>query len=85
MEAEDVKGITSPINLNQYLNGSSEYLGSALGDPGANARNMLSQTKKEVQKNVSAVNEYIDKDWTPFKEYINGLSWPLFKKIEPLK
>ena len=85
MEPEDVKGITSEINLGRYLSNSGNYLNSSLGDPGANARDMLSQTKKEVARNVMAVNDFLTIDWTPFKEYINGLNWPLFKKIEPLK
>ncbi len=85
MEPEDVKGITSEINLGRYLSNSGNYLNSSLGDPGANARDMLSQTKKEVAKNVMAVNDFLTIDWAPFKEYINGLNWPLFKKIEPLK
>jgi hypothetical protein len=85
MEPEDVKGITSEINLGRYLSNSGNYLNSSLGDPGANARDMLSQTKKEVAKNVTAVNDFLSVEWAPFKEYINGLNWPLFKKIEPLK
>jgi len=85
MEPEDVKGITSEVNLGRYLSNSGSYLNTTLGDPGANARDMLSQTKKEVAKNVEAVNEFLSKDWAPFKEYIDGLSWPLFKKIDTLK
>jgi len=85
MEPEDVKGITSEINLGRYLSNSGYYLNSSLGDPGANAKDMLSQTQKEVEKNVLVVNDFLSKDWAPFKEYINGLKWPLFKKIETLK
>ena len=85
MEPEDVKGITGEINLGRYLSNSESYLNSSLGDPGANARDMLAITKQEVDKNVIAVNDFLSMQWVPFKEYINGLNWPLFKKIVPLK
>jgi hypothetical protein len=85
MEPEDVKGYTNPINLNSYLNSTSSYINSALGDPGSNAKAMLQTTRSEVQKVVKEVNDFIEKDWKAYKEFISKWSWPLYKKLDPLK
>ncbi len=82
MEPENVKGYTSEINLGTYLGNTGSYLYSSLGDPGSNARNMLAQTKVEVGKNVIAVNEFLDNDWSGFKAFVQELKWPIFKDIE---
>jgi len=85
MEPEDVKGYTNPVNLNYYLNATDNYLGSALGDPGSNAKAMLNQTHIEVEKIVNEVNGFLDKDWKSYKEFVGKLTWPLYKNLEPLK
>ncbi len=82
MEPEEVKGITSEINLGRYLGTTGSYLNSSLGDPGTNARAMLSQTKIEVDKQVSAVNDFLAEDWPAYTTYVNAMNWPLFKKIQ---
>ena len=85
MEAEDVKGYTYPINLGSYLNTTSSYLNSALGDPGSNAKTMLNTTHLEVEKVVKDVNAFLENDWKAYKEFIAKWSWPLYKNLEPLK
>jgi len=85
MEPEDVKGYTNPINLNSYLYSTNSYINSALGDPGANAKDMLRKTHSEVEKVVKEVNDFIEKDWKEYKEFIAKWSWPLYKNLEPLK
>jgi hypothetical protein len=85
MEPEGVKGYTNEINLGRYLSSAGSYLNTSLGDPGANARDMLSLTKEEVEKSVAAVNDFLAQDWSTYKNYVGGLNWPLFKNIEELK
>lgn len=85
MEPEDVKGYTNPVNLNSYLNSTNSYINSALGDPGSNAKDMLRTTQGEIEKVVKEVNDFIEKDWKAYKEYISKWSWPLYKDLEPLK
>jgi hypothetical protein len=82
MEPEDVKGLTNPVNLGKYLGSTGSYLNASLGDPGANAKNMLAITKKEVQKNIDAVSAFLNTEWIAFKAYINEMEWPLFKDIK---
>lgn len=82
MEPEGVKGYTNEINLGRYLSSTGSYLGTSLGDPGSNAKDMLAQTIKEVDKNVNAVNTFLSTDWLEFQAYIRGLDWPLFKEIK---
>lgn len=81
MEPQGVKGYTNEINLERYLSGTGSYLNSALGDPGPNAMEMLLKTRKEVDKNVNAVNSFLTNDWTVFKSFAGGMHWPLFKDI----
>ncbi len=85
MEPEDVKGYTNEINLDSYLGETGSYLNSALGSPGANAMDMLKLTTTEVEKLGSEVNQFLEKSWNPYREFIQSLRWPLFKSIEPLK
>jgi len=85
MEPEDVKGYTYPINLGSYLNTTSSYLNSALGDPGSNAKTMLNTTHLEVEKVVKEVNDFIETDWKAYKEFMAKWSWPLYRNLEPLK
>jgi hypothetical protein len=85
MEAEDVKGYTNDVNLGQYLSGTSSYLNSSLGEPGANAKNMLAFTKSEVAKIVEEVNTFLSVDWTDYKSTMSDINWPLFKSIDSLK
>jgi photosystem II stability/assembly factor-like uncharacterized protein len=82
MEPEDVKGMTSANNLGRYLGTTGSYLNSSIGDPGANARDMMMMTQKEVQKNVDAVNKFLTEDWMAYKSFVEGLDWPLFKDIK---
>ncbi len=85
MEPEDVKGFTSPINLITYLEATSNYIDSALGDPGANAKAILKTTQGEVEKVVNEVNLFIENDWKTYKEFIGQWTWPLYKNLEPVK
>ncbi|HEY3385833.1 MAG TPA: hypothetical protein VGK46_04945 [Saprospiraceae bacterium] len=85
MEPEDVKGITSALNLGRSLSTTGSYLNSSLGDPGANAADMMALTKKEVQKNIDAVNKFLIEDWPAFRSYVDGMDWPLFKEIKSLE
>jgi photosystem II stability/assembly factor-like uncharacterized protein len=82
MGPEEVKGITSDNNLGRFLGATGSYLNSSLGDPGTNARAMLSQTKMEVDKQVSAVNAFLAGEWPEYTSYVNSMNWPLFKKIQ---
>lgn len=85
MEPEDVKGYTNEINLSTFLNSTDSYLDSALGDPGQNAHDLLKTTHEEVDKVVTDVNAFIANDWTAYKTFIAGWTWPLFKKVEEVK
>jgi hypothetical protein len=76
MGPEEVKGITSEVNLGRYLGATGSYLNSSLGDPGPNAKGMLSQTKKEINIQVNAVNTFLSGEWTAYTAYINGIDWP---------
>lgn len=82
MRPADAKGYTSEINLGTYLYETGSYLNSSLGDPGSNARNLLTQTQSEVSKHVEAVNDFLNTDWDGFQKWIAGFSWPVFKEIE---
>ena len=84
MEAENVKGITSSINLNTYLYQSSSYLNSSPGDPGANAKDQLRLTKQQVEKAVAEVNSFLGSDWMEYKSFVTGMNWPLFKEIKQI-
>lgn len=83
MEPEGLKGIRRETdNLNRYLGTTGAYLNSSLGAPGANAKEIFSQTQQEVEKNVVAVNTFLSGPWATYKAFIEGLDWPLFKQIE---
>jgi photosystem II stability/assembly factor-like uncharacterized protein len=85
MEPEDVKGFTNPVNLDSYLGSTSSYINSALGDPGANAKALLNTTRGEASKAIQAVNAFIENDWNAYKTFIGNWTWPLFKKLEPVR
>ncbi|HZV68090.1 MAG TPA: hypothetical protein VFG10_01030 [Saprospiraceae bacterium] len=85
MDPEDIKGYTNEINLGTYLSSTSSYLNSSLGDPGANAKEMLRQSHHEIEKLTDEINTFLNKDWTEFKSKIDLSQWTLFKKIEPIK
>lgn len=85
MQPEDVKGFTNEINLSTYLYETSNYLNSALGPPGANAREMLALTHAQVEKAVSDVNTFLETEWKSYQSFVNELEWPLFKNIQEVK
>jgi photosystem II stability/assembly factor-like uncharacterized protein len=85
MEPEDAKGFTNENNLGRSLGNTNSYLNTSLGEPGANARDMLSQTKTEVEKIVTEVDSFLKEDWKAFKTLISEMEWPMFKTIEALK
>ncbi|HSF89647.1 MAG TPA: hypothetical protein VLA46_09535, partial [Saprospiraceae bacterium] len=83
MEPDGLKGIRRETdNLNRYLGATGAYLNSSLGAPGANAKEIFSQTQQEVERNVLAVNTFLTGPWAVYKTFIEGLEWPLFKTIE---
>ncbi len=85
MEPEDVKGFTNETNLNSDLSSASSYLNSSLGDPGSNAKYMMNQCHLEIAKLTEEVNNFLTKDWIEFKSKIDISTFPVFKKIDPLK
>ncbi len=82
MNPEDIKGIVRDDLLNRQMFSTMNYLNTSLGDPGSNARAMISQTARNVQALVDEVNAFLKNDWLVFQERMAGWSWPLFKKIQ---
>lgn len=84
MEPEDVKGITSPVNLNNHIYSTQSYLNTSLESPGPNALNQYNLTIREIDKFVADVNTLIGSDWNEYKTFIGNLQWPLLKNIVPV-
>ena len=82
MEPEETKGYTNPTNLGKHIGATGSYLNSSIGYPGQNALDMLAFTRKEVSRQVEAVNTFLLSDWEPFKASMKDIEWPLFRTIE---
>ena len=85
MEAEDVKGITDPVNLSSSLSDASAYLNTSPGAPGTNTSTQLALTKMEVDKVVTEVSTFLGSEWEAYKTFVQEMTWPIFKTIEPIK
>ena len=83
MLPENFKGIdgASP-SLNRTLFRANFYLNSAYDGPGQNAINALNLAKKEVEKNVSSINEYLTSQWPDYEKAVDDANIELLKALE---
>lgn len=82
MEPEDVKGYTRATHISSELGAASSYLNTSLGAPGPNALHKLNHVRSRISDAVVAVNEFLDKDWTLFRDYVQAQALPVFREIK---
>ncbi|MEY4903645.1 MAG: hypothetical protein RLZZ292_1460, partial [Bacteroidota bacterium] len=64
---------------------TSNYLGSSEGNPSANMWLSYEQTKIEVEKIVTKVNNLVEKDYAAWQAKAEAVKYSLFKKVDKVK
>jgi hypothetical protein len=71
----------SEDKLNSILSTASTYISSSVGKPGTNAEIALSRAKAKTNTVVSRVNNFLETDWSEYRQTIEGFSLQMFDEI----
>ncbi len=83
---KETKGINrNDKSINSKLGTASWYMGSQEGMPQGNALLPFQQAKKEVEKILTRINAFFEKDWSAYQKKVEIAKYTLFKDWKKLE